>query len=734
VRLITFAALGLYGITRWGTLLHPAPTWRLLGLLALAVLLAGIGGILVRISRVWVLVALAVAVLLMFPIAGVPWSLIRHLRIAVTADRIGNAVTVLPSVDVPYTGLAEWTRIVNILGAGVLLLSGAFVLAIAADSLDDLGRAGAALPLVALVIVPATLMRPSLPYLQGLVLFALLAAFMWGERIRSPGVLSAIAVAGGAGIAGAILAPGLDSHKPWLNYEALFGKASAVHIDTFTWQQLYGPLRWPRTGHEVLDVKATYPEYWKAENLDDFDGYGWSQALVRNYTPLPRPAQDAVTRWTQTIQVTIRGMKTTDLIAAGEADDAPRDVPGQVLPGASMGTWGTSSALGPGASYVVSVYNPAPSATELQQAGDAYPASLAAYRSLVLPVYASTPLGFSTLVFPRFHSGQRVKTPGGHDVSVATVPPYAGAYRLSQQLARDARTPYDYVEAVLDYLHRGFVYDENPPPAAYPLETFLFTTKRGYCQQFSGAMALLLRMAGIPARVAAGFTSGSYNASTHQWVVSDTDAHDWVEVWFPRYGWVRFDPTPASAPARSSIGAIPILAAGNDTITKPHPVTRHTPTAASSSASTSATGRGGGSDAVLIIVPIVLLVALALATCVLLRADEPTNDQLLAELERALKRSRRPIGAGVTLAALEQRFGASPEAAGYIRSVRLTRFAGRSERPTLLQRRALRAQLAADLGFAGAIRAIWALPPRFYVAPRWAWLRWLRNWRPRRLN
>jgi hypothetical protein len=69
-------------------------------------------------------------------------------------------------------------------------------------------------------------------------------------------------------------------------------------------------------------------------------------------------------------------------------------------------------------------------------------------------------------------------------------------------------------------------------------------TKRGYCQHFAGAMALMLRYLGIPARVAAGFTSGSYDADSHEWTVTDHEAHDWVEVYFPGWGWIPFDPTP----------------------------------------------------------------------------------------------------------------------------------------------------------------------------------------------
>src|SRR5204863_3849194 len=73
---------------------------------------------------------------------------------------------------------------------------------------------------------------------------------------------------------------------------------------------------------------------------------------------------------------------------------------------------------------------------------------------------------------------------------------------------------------------------------------FVTRTKAGYCQHFAGAMALMLRYLGIPARVAAGFTSGSYDSQKHEWRVYDRNAHTWVEVWFKGYGWLPFDPTP----------------------------------------------------------------------------------------------------------------------------------------------------------------------------------------------
>ena len=105
----------------------------------------------------------------------------------------------------------------------------------------------------------------------------------------------------------------------------------------------------------------------------------------------------------------------------------------------------------------------------------------------------------------------------------------------------------DYIRAVDDYLHQPeFRYVERPaqPPAGdAPLDFFLNDSHEGYCQHFAGAMALLLRMGGLPARVATGFTPGGYSERNEAWIVRDTDAHAWVEVWFDavRLGHARPD-------------------------------------------------------------------------------------------------------------------------------------------------------------------------------------------------
>jgi protein-glutamine gamma-glutamyltransferase len=729
VRLVAFAALGLYGVLRWSTLLSPPATWRLLGLLAISVALAGSGPLLRsdralarlggRVPRSVLGAPLAVlAVLAAFPLAGVPLAWTVHLRVAVTADGIGEGLSALPGVLVPYSGINEWIRTVNLLGAAILLLDGGLLLAFAPAALGDVRRAAAALPLIALAVVPAALVRPSVPYLHGLILFGLLAFFMWGERVPAGRRGPVLLACGATGVAATILAPVLDQHSPWLNYQAFTRDLAPAHVESFDWTQRYGPLNWPRTGNVVLEVKASPGawggEYWKAENLDSFNGVGWVASDLGGDT-LEGVKAKTISQYTQTLEVTMRAMNSTNVIAAGDASQ-PTHLSQTTLAGSSVGTWVTTTPLGPGDSYAVQVYTPHPTPHQLAGAGTGYPSGLE-QAFLVLTMPQLTPgIGVQSqqVLFPAFGSRGHVRDetdplnyPGTAAIQRS---PYAGVYKLAQRLERGARTPYAYARDVISYLSR-FTYDEYPPAATFPLLTFLTSSKVGYCQQFAGAMALLLRMGGVPARVATGFTTGNYDSATKQWLVTDIDAHAWVEAWFPGYGWVTFDPTPAAAPARGGRAPSSSLSALGQTGAPVHAV-RRPETAAPSSSGGSGVHHGGSS-------PVALLVGLGVVALVLLggfsawrRIAPPDPDTLLAELERALARSGRPVADGVTLAALERRLRTSPEAAGYVRALRLSRYGGEAELPSLDQRRALRGQLRAGLGVAGALRALWALPPR----------------------
>jgi protein-glutamine gamma-glutamyltransferase len=766
VRLVAFAALGLYGAIRWGTLMTPAPTWRLLGLLAVAVALAGLGPVLLErerevaaragrsepVSVVGGPLAL-VAILAAFLLAGVPLAWVVHLRVSLTANGIGQGLAALPGILVPYSGINQWARIVMLLGAAILLLDAAMLLAFAPPALGDVRRAGAALPLIALVVVPATLVHPDLAYVQGLLLFALLAFFMWGERVpadRRGAVLLACATTGALGL---ILAPALDEHSPWINYEALTRDLTPSHVARFNWAQTYGPLDWPHTGNDILSVSASprvfSGEYWKTENLDDFDGSGWVTAPAGLGVNLIGVSSSTYSEFSQKLTIGITRMSTNQVIAAGYAQ-APAHLTPAPQSGTSPGTWTSPTALGPGDTYTVKVYVPHPTTSQLTHAGHDYPSAVrqddltlglpqlagrstqtvqfpafgshAAASEIVTRVGSNSAFGSPRVVPPLAPSAD----PAGSGAPAGTVflsgassvqaaindSPYAPAYALARRLARGARTPYAFVQKVMTYLSaaNGFVYSQNPAVATYPLASFL-VKKHGYCQQFAGTMALLLRMGGIPARVATGFTTGTYDSATKRWLVADIDAHAWVEAWFPGYGWVTFDPTPASAPARgggqATVSAFESFSTYGEVL---HARVAETPVG--TAVAHTARHAKASDIAVLPIALGVLLVLLAGGLVAWRRTGELDTDGLIAELERALARSGRPVSEEVTLATLERRFRTSPDAAAYIRVLRLARFGSERRLPTLTQRRALRAQLRAGLGLAGSLRSLWALPPR----------------------
>ncbi|HEX5912110.1 MAG TPA: transglutaminase-like domain-containing protein, partial [Rubrobacter sp.] len=119
---------------------------------------------------------------------------------------------------------------------------------------------------------------------------------------------------------------------------------------------------------------------------------------------------------------------------------------------------------------------------------------------------------------------------------------------LAGRLTESTTNPYDAVLRMNQYLKETYPYDLSIPPQMEEMdavEYFLFEQKRGYCEQFSSSLAVMARSLGIPARVATGYAPGEYNPFTGYYDVRASDAHAWVEVYFPGYGWSTFDPTPS---------------------------------------------------------------------------------------------------------------------------------------------------------------------------------------------
>lgn len=118
---------------------------------------------------------------------------------------------------------------------------------------------------------------------------------------------------------------------------------------------------------------------------------------------------------------------------------------------------------------------------------------------------------------------------------------------LARQLTETAGSNYEKARDIENYLKTRFGYTLQLPGAhTDPLAYFLFERKKGHCEFFASAMTVMLRTQGIPARVVNGFRGGEYNDLTGNYIVREKDAHSWVEAYFPEFGWVTFDPTPAA--------------------------------------------------------------------------------------------------------------------------------------------------------------------------------------------
>src|SRR5690348_1877058 len=121
------------------------------------------------------------------------------------------------------------------------------------------------------------------------------------------------------------------------------------------------------------------------------------------------------------------------------------------------------------------------------------------------------------------------------------------ALALSIVTNANAKTPYDMATAIEQYLRdpSNFTYslDVTPPPGVDRMQWFLFESRTAYCEFFATAMGDMLRLLGIPTRLVNGFGPGQYDNTVQAWVVRSDDAHTWVEVYFPSYGWIPFEPT-----------------------------------------------------------------------------------------------------------------------------------------------------------------------------------------------
>jgi protein-glutamine gamma-glutamyltransferase len=767
-RLVGFVALGCLGVGQWQRLLADVGLVRPV----LWVLLAGAAGGAVTLCdrlhgrrRAAAIVAVAfLGLLAAYIAAGLPLNLLKPRRWDELGSGLVSGSQALSTAQLPYVGADPWPgRVLELLGAELVMF--AALLAFWPRPAGMGGRGYPFLALASLLVVaasPVVSLGGTKPLLLGVGLTLLTVCFLWLERLPlRPGIGVAALVA--LALAGAVpLAAAADRGEPWFDYQAFAEGFSPKDPISFDWEHGdYGPMTWTRTGAEVIRVKADRPAYWKVRTLADFNGTHWDVARFDGPTDasLDLPVGwETQKRNQDEIQVSVQRMRGDDVVGAGTTQSI-RDSTRKIVPSTGPGQWESIGDLQSGDSYRAQVFVPHPTADQLAaiepspttEHADSLTVT-ANIRELsekelsdlpldvpVSPIDGQAPRNVDLQFAPFGRVGvepQATYTQYGQEGSGETALKYtdlARTWALAKRLKSQSTTPYEYVLAVSQYLRNGFTYTEKPPapaPGVSPLESFLFDTKAGYCQHYSAAMALLLRMGGIPARVATGFSPGGYSKRKQAWIVRDTDAHSWVEAWFDRYGWVTMDPTPAATPARSQIAAISAPTSDSNPSSAADPSSPTSPTdrraagerellfgnraSGGTDEELESSGGGGGGLPLWPLVPLVLLAGGAAVWATRFRRRRPSGplERAIWELETALHRTGRATPTGTTLRQLEQRLGLSGEAAAYVRAIRSSRYAPRPMPPTNAQRKALRRELASGQGWAGRLRTFWALPPR----------------------
>jgi transglutaminase-like putative cysteine protease len=434
----------------------------------------------------------------------------------------------------------------------VLLAIFGFAAAVALAIAERRAIAAAAV-LVAGAGWPATLVPGKAELAQGALVLAGALVLLAAVRPNSLARPGRIVVAGGAVVIAALVAASLpavarDQIVSWETWDPYAKRDPSVGVQ-YVWDSTYTGIDFPAEPTDLLEIAASRaPSYWRATTLDIFRNNHWHEELnstsptataerieLTSDTDLPAAARREA-RWIEQ-QVQVTGLRDTHLVGAPvpvafAVDDASVEF-------SAGGIAEVDGGVRRGFRYTVWSYASSPSPRRLADSPPVYEPDvstakfLEVERDVTVPVFGASGRHARVLELIRGDRG---------------VGQYEPLYRLARRVA-DAATPYGAVVKLETWFRTNpqFVYEEKPPrwPAGVPpLVDFVTRTREGYCQQYAGAMALMLRYLGIPARVAAGFTSGSFDAEQNTWTVTDRNAHTWVEVWFRGYGWLPFDPTP----------------------------------------------------------------------------------------------------------------------------------------------------------------------------------------------
>lgn len=268
----------------------------------------------------------------------------------------------------------------------------------------------------------------------------------------------------------------------------------------------------------VMRVRATRPALWRGLAFDEYTGRGWrmSDRSVEEYSSdqpriLPRLGPDEP--WPAGSEQVIQTFFV----------EAPQ-------PNVFFGAYRPFEIFVPTGSVAVDRYAALRSPVALEE-------------GMIYTVISRVPA--PTLALLRGDRGFVPPTIRDRYLQLPSIAPRIRA--LADQMTGGVRSPYDKAVAVNRFLVQHYSYNLQAPPLpddADAVEEFLFVGRQGSCETFASAMAVLLRAAGVPARLVSGYTAGSYNVLTGYYEVRNSDAHAWVEVYVNDVGWIEFEPTP----------------------------------------------------------------------------------------------------------------------------------------------------------------------------------------------
>jgi transglutaminase-like putative cysteine protease len=563
----------------WLRLEQPeASVWRALALLGLAVAAAAPRRGSVRV--VSALVATVAAARIAVGVDLVPWRLLDPgsgfgvaNSLSTMGTRFGNGFSDFYGTHLPFDPRVHVAMAELVLAAIFAFALGLMLFAAA--------RKPVASALVLLVGAgwPATLFGPSHGIAMGAAILAaalVLLAGLGSRRVPGFALPAAAVVAAGAVAVGSATAAshGLVHWQSW-NLANVAGAPASVG---FVWDAQYSGLHWPARPTVVLQVQSERtPSYLRAAVLDDFTRDAWSEGVPRAGDSLEPAAARRPQNQTPEL-ITVEGLADNRLVGGS--------IPVRFTAGSARviqpepGFAALPEELPRGFRYTAWSYAARPSVAQLRRSAPQYPTTLISGgmldvgRGVTVPPFGR-PNHFATVL------ELASRNPALHW--------YLPLARLAQDVAGRARTPYGAVTRLENWFlfSGGFRYSNTPYVIGPPLVGFVTETRVGYCQFFAGAMALMLRYLGVPARVAVGFAGGTYDKAKHAWLVTDHEAHAWVEVWFKGYGWLPFDPTPAAPGAPVRPGASGPAGASGDAVTVPY-----------ANAPRSSVAAGGGASAV----------------------------------------------------------------------------------------------------------------------------------------